>query len=95
MASQEYKYLAAMFISGILAVVTERESEFFDYVRGSPFDGKNPNFIAVLDNCSVHHVRQVTELFKNAGILVIFLPFYSPDIMPIEKTFSCVKHYLK
>lgn len=50
-----------------------------------PFDGKNPNSIAVLDNYSIHHVREVTELFRDAGILVLFLPPYSPDMMPIEK----------
>lgn len=75
--------------------------KFFDYVRGSlipemlPFDGENPKSIAVLDNCSIHHVRHVIQLFKDAGILVLFLPPYSPDFMPIEKTFSFVKYYLK
>ena len=71
---------------------------FFDFVRGSvipemlPFDGRNPLSIAVLDT---HHVQPVMELFQEAGILVLFLPPYSPDLMPIEKTFSYVKYYLK
>ena len=57
-----------------------------------PFDGQNPPSIVVLDNCSIHHVQQVTDLFAAAGILVIFLPPYSPDYMT---TFSYVKYYLK
>ena len=87
--------IAAMSTSGILAVELMSGSvngdKFFDYVRGSlipemlPFDGENPKSIAVLDNCSIHHVRYVMiQLFK-----------YSPDFMPIEKTFSFVKYYLK
>ena len=97
--------IAAMSTSGILAVELMSGSvngdKFFDYVRGSlipemlPFDGENPKSIAVLDNCSIHHVRHVIQLFKDAGILVLFLPPYSPDFMPIEKTFSFIKYYLK
>ena len=74
---------------------------FFDYVRTSlipqmlPFDGQNPRSIVVLDNCSIHHMQQVIDLFDAAGILVLFLPPYSPDFMPIEETFSYVKYYLK
>ena len=93
--------IAAMLTSGILAVELMsgivNGDKFFDYVRGSlipemlPFDGKNLKSIAVLDNCLIHHVRQVTQLFKDAGILVLILPPYSPDFMPIEKTFSFVK----
>lgn len=74
---------------------------FFDFVRGSlipemlPFDGSNPCSIAVLDNCSIHHTQPVTDLFRSAGILTLYLPPYSPDYMPIEETFSSVKYYLK
>ena len=34
-------------------------------------------------------------LLEDAGILLIFLPPYSPDLMPIEEAFSSVKYYLK
>ncbi len=76
---------------------------FFDFVRTLlipqmlPFDGENINArsIVVLDNCSIHHVQHVIDLFAAAGILVLFLSPYSPDYMPIEETFSYVKYYLK
>lgn len=74
---------------------------FVDFVRGTliptmqPFDGTNSKSIAVLDNCSVHHVQAVAEVFETAGILVMFLPPYSPDYNPIEETFSYIKGYLK
>ena len=60
-----------------------------------PFDGQNPKSIAILDNCSIHHVSPVIQLFRDAGILVLFLPPYSPDYNPIELVFSKVKYYLK
>ena len=96
-----------MTTSGMLAVELKTGSvngdDFFDYVRGSlipemlPFDGRNPKSIAVLDNCSIHHVCPVTQLFKDSGILTLtlFLPPYSPDLMPIESTFSYIKYYLQ
>ena len=97
--------IAAMTTTGILAVELRKGSvngdHFFDYVRGSlipemlPFDGRNPKSIAVMDNCSIHHVQPVKQLFKEAGILQLFLPPYSPDCMPIEETFSYIKYYLK
>ena len=59
-----------------------------------PFDGYNPKSIAVMDNCSIHHVEEVAEVFNSAGILLLFLPPHSPDFNPIELEFSYVKHYL-
>ena len=53
-----------------------------DFVWGSlipemlPFDGQNAKSIAILDNCSIHHVELVVDLFREAGILVLFLPPY-------------------
>lgn len=60
-----------------------------------PFDGTSSRSIAILDNCSIHHVPEVLQLIREAGILVLFLPPYSPDFMPIEELFSYIKYYLK
>ena len=48
-----------------------------------------------MDNCSIHRVSSVIDLFRSVGILVFFLPPYSPDYNPIESTFSYIKYYLK
>ena len=75
--------------------------EFYDFVRGTlipnmnPFDGDSDNSILILDNCSIHHVESVLTLLQQSGILVLFLPPYSPDFNPIELTFSYVKKYLQ
>ena len=74
---------------------------FYHFVQSSllpqlmPFDGTNPNSIVVMDNCSIHHVPDVVRLINSVGALVLFLPPYSPDLMPIEECFSKVKKYLQ
>ena len=75
---------------------------FFDFVRGSlipymhAFDGSSsPRSTLVLDNCSIHRVDEVLELSRSTGIVVMFLPPYSPDYNPAEEAFSYVKYYLK
>ena len=83
-----------LFIQGIVANELTNDSvngeKFFDFVRGSlilemlSFDGYSPKSIAVMDNCSIHHVQEVEEQFNSAGILLIYLPSYSPDFNPIE-----------
>ena len=60
-----------------------------------PFDGQNPFSIVVMDNCSIHHVQPVLDAFNQAGIVVLFLPPYSPDMNPVVNVFSYVKYYLK
>ena len=60
-----------------------------------PFNGTNQHSVIILDNCSIHHVDHVVDLMESMGVLVIFLPPYSPDLNPIEEAFSKVKACLK
>ncbi len=74
---------------------------FYEFVQSSllphlmPYNGTNPNSIVILDNCSIHHVQDVVDLIHSVGALVIFLPPYSPDLMPIEECFNKVKLILR
>ena len=61
----------------------------------NPYNGTNETSILILDNCSIHHVEEVQTLLRDSGIFVIFLPPYSPDLNPIELTFSYIKQYLQ
>ena len=60
-----------------------------------PFNCTNPRSVVVMDNASIHHVDKVVALIEEVGTIVIYLPPYSPDIMPIEECFSKVKAYLR
>ena len=73
---------------------------FYHFVQSSllpqlmPFNGTNPNSV-IMDNCSIHHLYDVIKLIHSVSALVLFLPPYSPDLMPIEEYFSMVKHFLR
>jgi hypothetical protein len=54
-----------------------------------------PNSVLVLDNAAVHHGGRVREICETHGVLLVYLPPYSPDMNPIEKVFSVLKSRLK
>ena len=97
--------IAALSTEGLVALeLTDGSVDgdtFYDFVRGSlipemnPFDGCSPMSVAVMDNCSIHHTDDIAELFRSAGILLMYLPPSSPDTNPIELAFGYVKAYLK
>jgi len=102
---QRTNVIAAISTRGLLTVelTTSKVNAdvYCDFVSGSlipqmmPFNGTNPCSIAVMDNLAVHHVEKVTDHFQQAGILVMYLPPYSPDLNPIEEAFSYVKKCLR
>jgi transposase len=49
----------------------------------------------VLDNLSAHKGGRVKEIVEGAGCELVYLPPYSPDLDPIEQTFSKVKGLLR
>ena len=73
--------IAAIASTGIVAVDmttgTVNGAVFFDFGRSLlipqilPFECENARSIVVLDNCSIHHVQHVIDLFVAAGILVL------------------------
>lgn len=70
---------------------------FYDFIRGNLIPNMqvfpNPHSVLILDNCSVHHTDEGTTLLQNAGIVTMYLPPYSPDLMPLEE--SCKKLFTK
>ena len=91
--------MAAFSSSGVVAVdlttTTVKTETFFDYARGSLIPNMLPQSIVIMDTFSVHHTREVVDLFSQAGILVMLLPPYSPNLNPAEEAFSYVKAYLR
>ena len=50
------------------------------------FNGSKPHSIVIMDNATIHHVQHVQTL-EGLGVLIYFLPPYSPDLNPIENCF--------
>ena len=44
-----------------------------------------PGDIVIWDNASVHKSHKLSEALKAAGIDLLFLPPYSPDLNPVAK----------
>ena len=61
--------------------------------RCNPFPG--PKSVLVMDNCSTHHAANVRRLCEEQGVMILYLPPYSPDFNPIEEFFSVLKAWLK
>ena len=53
-----------------------------------------PNQVIIMDNASIHKNKKTREIIENAGHVLLFLPPYSPDLNPIEKTFGLIKRWL-
>ena len=93
--------IAAMTVMGILDLKvvhgTVNGDIFYSFIRRQllpklmTFNGFNCNSIVILDNCSIHHISQVPSTFRDIGVIVHYLPPYSPDYNPIELLFSKVK----
>lgn len=97
--------IACISVAGLLDVKTVRGTTdgdtFYDFVQTHllphlmPFNGVNPHSVVILDNCAIHHIAEIQKTIQEVGVLVHFLPPYSPDFNPIEETFSKVKTNLK
>ncbi len=51
--------------------------------------------IVVMDNVNVHNVEGVREAIEAAGATLRYLPPYSPDLNPIELSYSAFKAFLR
>ena len=73
---------------------TTRE-KFLDYLKNVLLPTLRRDDIVVMDNMRTHHVKEVKALFLEAGIKLLYLPAYSPDLNPIEKMWSKLKSILR
>jgi transposase len=54
-----------------------------------------PGDVVVLDNLTPHKQFEVRAAIEQAGVLLHFLPPYSPDFNPIELAFAKLKAFLR
>ena len=97
--------IAAISCKGLVGVELTTGSvnsgRFLEFVQDTlipeiqPFDGSRRRSIVIMDNCSIHHAQLVKRALQDAGIMVIYLPPYNPDLNPIEEAFSYIKYFLK
>lgn len=55
----------------------------------------SPGDVVVLDNLGSHKGKAVRKALRRAGVHLLFLPPYSPDLNPIEQVFAKLKTLLR
>jgi hypothetical protein len=100
---RKYSYVGAFTIEGIVCGrVVEGAfdfNQFWDWFFEelvpvlNVYPGRRS--VVVLDNARIHHNPEMLELAEMCGIVVKFLPSYSPDLNPIELYFNYMKQFLK
>jgi transposase len=51
--------------------------------------------VLIMDNCTIHKTDAVKDKLGTVGARPLFLPPYSPELNPIEETWSLVKGIFK
>ena len=54
-----------------------------------------PSDIVIMDNLGSHKVAGVREAIEARGAILLYLPPYSPDLNPIEKSFAKLKALIR
>ena len=54
-----------------------------------------PRSVLVMDNASIHRSSRIQQMCDEAGVLLLYLPPYSPDFNPIEEFFAELKGFIR
>ena len=79
--------------SNFKTVNSEAMKEFFDVVREKYPKSKYPKIHLILDNSSYNTSETTKKYAKEKGILLHFLPTYSPNLNPIERLWKVMNEY--
>ena len=69
--------------------------KFIEYLKETLIPTLKPWDIVIMDNLRVHRIEEVRTLLSRAGVMLMYLPAYSPDLNPIEMMWSKVKAILR
>ena len=91
--------IGALRLDGSTACMTIEDATdtevFRAYIEQILLPALRPGDIVVMDNLSPHKSEPTLALMAEAGVQVLFLPAYSPDLNPIEKMWSKLKAWLR
>ena len=68
---------------------------FLCFIREHLVPNLKAGDIVVMDNLRVHKSREVRELIESAQAKILFIPPYSPEFNPIEKTWAAMKDIMR
>ena len=70
-------------------------STFVSYIEQCLAPTLNRGDVVIMDNLGAHKVAGVREAIEAVGARLHYLPEYSPDLNPIEQSFSKFKAQLR
>lgn len=65
------------------------------FIEHSLLPKLQPGNILLLDNAPVHNMKNIKEIARSKGVMVLPLPRYSPDLSPIEMCWSKLKSIIR
>tara|TARA_B100000683_G_C12386856_1_gene513770 strand:- start:25 stop:375 length:351 start_codon:yes stop_codon:yes gene_type:complete len=68
---------------------------FLAFVENFLLPELKPGQVLIMDNVNFHKMESIITIIENAGIKVVHLPQYSPELNPIENMWSKLKAFLK
>lgn len=68
---------------------------FIDFIENKLLPHLNDGDVLIMDNCRTHYANIVTAKLEALSIDTLFLPPYSPELNPIEESWSVIKAELK
>jgi transposase len=99
---QRLTVLGALGCKGVAAAMTIAAATdtaiflaFIDKVLIPELRQSRPDAIVIMDNLSAHKAPAVRQHLEAAGLRLLYLPRYSPDLSPIEPMWSKLKTSLR
>lgn len=68
---------------------------FIDFIEHKLKPQLSDGDVIIMDNCRTHYAKIVTDKLKALSIDTLFLPPYSPELNPIEESWSVIKAKMK
>jgi transposase len=68
---------------------------FVEYLKQCLVPSLKRRDVVVMDNLRAHKVPGVRKAIESVGATLRYLPKYSPDLNPIEQSFSKIKSHLR
>jgi transposase len=91
--------VGAIALDGIRAMMAYEggttKQAFLHFVRQALVPALRRGDVVVWDNLKAHYCEGVSEAIEEVGAHVVFLPPYSPELNPIEHTWSKLKGLLR
>jgi putative transposase len=70
---------------------SNKAEDFISFLRKVRDANPEKRIVVILDNFKTHHAKKVREEADKLGIVLVYLPPYSPDLNPIENVWKSVK----